>query len=134
VIFTASTGTLALTAPGSFSAGPITGFAGNDVIDLVGTQATGLSYSGSSTTGTLTVSGGGPIASLSFNGDYTTASFTAVSDGHGGTDIIDPPAGPKTALLGNYMSSTFPAVGNGSVGTIANDQTNAPQFNLVAHV
>jgi hypothetical protein len=82
---------LELGAAGSF-AGTIIGFSGSDAIDVLNTAVTGLSYSGTSTSGTLTVSGsGGTIAELKFSGDYTTASFALASDGHGGTDIIDPP-------------------------------------------
>src|SRR5262249_44821386 len=58
------------------------------------------------TSGVLTVSGsGGTIATLAFSGNYTTANFNAVSDGHGGTNIVDPPAGAGPALMAQYGAS-----------------------------
>jgi hypothetical protein len=126
VTFAATTGTLKLTAPGSF-AGTIAGFGSDDVIDLVSKQVTGLSYSGNSTSGVLTVTGSsGTIATLAFSGNYTTASFTAVSDGNGGTDIIDPPSGH--ALLANYTASSFTTAGDRHGGPLVSE----PQQNLAA--
>ena len=88
VDFTAADGNLALSAPSAFD-GSIKGFAGADDIDLLGQAITKLSYSGSSTLGALTVTGSsGTIATLAFNGDYKTTSFTFASDGHGGSDIL----------------------------------------------
>jgi hypothetical protein len=55
--------------------GTIQGFAGNDAIDLLGAAVTGLAYSGSTTSGVLTVSGSsGAIATLDFSGNYKTSS------------------------------------------------------------
>jgi hypothetical protein len=126
VTFAATTGTLKLTAPGSFG-GTIAGFGNSDVIDLVNKQVTGLSYSGTSTSGVLTVTGSsGTIATLAFTGNYTTASFTAVSDGNGGTDIIDPPTGH--ALLANYAASSFATAGDGHGGSLVSE----PHQNLAA--
>ena len=88
VAFKAPTGILELSSPSTFT-GTITGFANSDVIDLVNTAVTGLTYS----SGKLTVTGsGGTVATLQFGGTYTTASFVAVSDGRGGADIIKGPA------------------------------------------
>ena len=85
-----SGGTLKLTTPANF-AGQIAGFAGSDAIDLVNTSVTGLAYAGTGSSGTLTVSGAsGTAATLAFQGSYTTGNFTAVSDGNGGTLILDP--------------------------------------------
>jgi fibronectin-binding autotransporter adhesin len=88
VDFTASSGTLALGDAGAF-AGSISGFSGSDVIDLLSQPITGLAYSGSTTSGDLTVTGSsGTIAMLDFTGNYKTSSFTFASDGHGGGDIL----------------------------------------------
>ena len=88
VTFRASSGTLELGSAASFK-GEIAGFSGSDVIDLLGTNATGFSYSGSSTSGSLTLTGSsGTIATLAFTGSHSTSSFSLVSDGHGGTDIV----------------------------------------------
>jgi hypothetical protein len=93
VTFGAATGALDLAAAGTFD-GTIVGFLSNDVIDLTNTAVTGLAYSGNTTSGVLTVSGSsGTIATLAFHGDYSTSSFMTASDGHGGTDILDPRLG-----------------------------------------
>ena len=83
-----TSGTLALGDAGGFR-GIIEGFAGADEIDLLGQGVTRLAYSGSITSGVLTVFGStGTIAELSFDGDYRTSSFTFASDGHGGKGIL----------------------------------------------
>jgi hypothetical protein len=88
VDFRAADGTLALGDAGAFG-GIIDNFSGSDAIDLLGAGVTGLAYSGSSSLGVLTVSGsGGTIATLSFNGSYTSSSFTFAADGHGGSEIL----------------------------------------------
>jgi hypothetical protein len=72
---------LGLSAAGAF-AGHISGFRGNDVIDLVGTLADNKSFAG----GVLTLSvGATPVAHLQFNGAYSTSSFSLSSDHAGGT-------------------------------------------------
>src|SRR5207253_3096335 len=91
----------------------ISGFGGNDVIDLGG-----MSYSGTGTDKTATISAStltktvngetftlasmttsstvitvtenGQTATLTLKGDYTGHSFTFSSDGHGGTIMVDP--------------------------------------------
>jgi len=107
VTFENQSGTLDLEAPASF-AGTIAGFTGNDVIDLLNTSVTKLSYSGSGSSGVLTVSNaGGVVATLAFSGKYTTANFVAVSDGHGGTDIVDPAGGKTGSPLAVASPSAF---------------------------
>ena len=90
--FSASAGgTLALgnsSASAGFG-GTIAGFSAGDAIDLLGQGITGLAYSGSASSGALTVTGAtGTIATLGFNGSYTTSSFALASDGHGGSQIL----------------------------------------------
>ena len=81
-------GTLALGDARAFK-GTIEGFAGTDVIDLLGGRITRLAYSGGATSGVLTVFDSTErIAELSFDGDYRTSSFTFGSDGHGGDRIL----------------------------------------------
>jgi hypothetical protein len=94
VTFAASTGTLRLDTSTTF-AGTIGGqLAIGDVIDLAdinaGANAT-IGYSGNNSPGTLTVSDGTHTASIALLGNYSLANFTASSDGHGGTSVIDPP-------------------------------------------
>ena len=76
VDFATAGGTLALGDAGAFS-GTVSNFAVSDAINLLGQTITNLAYSGSSTSGVLTVNGSsGTIAELSFAGDYMTSSFT----------------------------------------------------------
>jgi hypothetical protein len=73
--------TLELLTPGDFG-GHISGFGGNDLIDLVNTVALNKSFAG----GVLTLSDGAtPVAHLNFNGAYSTSSFSLSPDHHGGT-------------------------------------------------
>jgi hypothetical protein len=68
-------------------------------IDLRGlaytSGATNLSWtrltSGANASGTLTVSSGAAVESLTLLGQYTAANFGATSDAFGGTLITDPP-------------------------------------------
>jgi hypothetical protein len=80
---TGSAATLDLGTPLDF-AGSIANFAGSDIIDLLQTAATTLSYTGN----VLTVlDNTQTVASLTFQGNYTQNDFTLSSDQHGGTDI-----------------------------------------------
>ncbi len=86
--------------PADFSA-TISGFGGNNRIDLQGIQNVTASYTGNTTAGTLTlvetINGNQvTVASLSFAGDFTRASFNVGNDGTGGTLIQD--ATPNAAL------------------------------------
>jgi autotransporter passenger strand-loop-strand repeat protein len=95
VVFS-SGGTLQLDASSHF-ASTISGFHLGDATDLQG-----LAFNPSSSTltwtqkksssGTLTIKEGSQTQSLALVGSYTTANFSATSDGHGGTLITDPPA------------------------------------------
>jgi hypothetical protein len=88
VNFAAAGGTLSLGDAAAF-AGTIDNFGSSDAIDLLGQAVTHLAYSGTSSSGTLTVTGlSGTIARLAFSGDYTPSSFAWASDGHGGTNIL----------------------------------------------
>ncbi len=63
-----------------------------------GSGATTVSWtqlvSGSSGSGTLTVSGGGHVANITLLGQYATGNFSISSDGNGGTLVTDPPITP----------------------------------------
>ena len=95
VTFAASTGTLKLDQPSTFS-GEIFNFAGDgtlsgsDHIDLKGMDYNTLQDSYAN--GVLTVTdGSGDTAKLNFNGSYVLANFAFASDGNGGTIVYDPP-------------------------------------------
>jgi hypothetical protein len=97
-----SSGTLMLGTPGSVTT-KMVGFGAtdathSDAIDLLNTVATKETYSGTASSGVLTVTNAAAatVATLNFTGDYTTASFHLVSDGNGGTLILDPPVNAGT--------------------------------------
>ena len=74
--------------------GTISGFDAKDQIDLADNSygpTTTLGYTANSgnTGGTLTVNDGFHSANLALLGNYTSASFAASSDGHGGTLVSD---------------------------------------------
>jgi hypothetical protein len=100
--FAGATGTLKIDNSSSFS-GTIAGqLAIGDVIDLADITAGAgakISYSGNNSPGTLTVSDGTHTASIALLGNYSVANFTASSDGHGGTSVVDPPVLPAGVTL-----------------------------------
>ena len=104
VSFAGTTGTLLIDHASSFT-GTITGQLGiGNIIDLADIAAgpnLTISYSGNDSPGTLTVSDGVHTANIALDGDYSLANFTAYSDGHGGTAIMDPPTYVGTGLDAN---------------------------------
>jgi T5SS/PEP-CTERM-associated repeat protein len=123
VTFAGATGTLKIDTASSFT-GAIAGqLAIGDVIDFAdittGANAT-IGYSGNNSPGTLTVSDGTHTASIALLGNYSLGNFTASSDGHGGTSVVDPPIGAAAAqsmaLLTNYMASSFVTPGATDTG------------------
>jgi hypothetical protein len=60
---------------------------------------------------------------LTFSGTYTASSFTLVSDGHGGTDIVDPAAASKPSAATSQLHQLVQSVaafgaGSGSADSI----------------
>jgi hypothetical protein len=82
----------------------IEGFASGRTIDLRGggfAPGATLSYSGTSTSGTLTVRDGSSVARIALLGQYAAANFKTASDGSGGLDITfaaAPAPAPAPAL------------------------------------
>jgi hypothetical protein len=102
VTFSGSTGTLIIDSAATFT-GPVIGFKGtgkvasSDIIDLrnVAFATATKSFTGTAANGTLTVSDSSlDTAHISLTGNYLTSTFFLSSDGHGGTDVIDPPLTP----------------------------------------
>ena len=104
VTFAGATGTLKIDNSSSFSGTIARQLAIGDVIDLTditaGANAT-ITYSGNNSPGTLTVSDGTHTTNISLQGNYSLANFTASSDGHGGTLVIDP---PTSLINGSYLA------------------------------
>ncbi len=100
------------------STGTISGFAKGDVIDLINTAATSVTYS----SGKLTVlNGSTTVTVLNLAGSYTTSEFDLSSDGHSGTDItIGPPVplGLSFAVAADKGASgdTVTVAGTGAAG------------------
>ena len=112
ITFAGYTGTLKINDSSSFT-GTIAGqLAIGNVIDLAditaGANAT-ITYSGNNSPGTLTVSDGTHTANIALQGNYSLANFTAYSDGHGGTSIIDPPTYVGTGLDANGWTTFTPS-------------------------
>ena len=112
VAFTGSSGTLII--DGSASAGhaldftgPVSGFGGQNVIDLPGIAfdaQTTLGYSTNSdqTGGTLSLADGTHCANIALLGNYMASCFTAAGDGHGGTVVVaEAPQAGDQSLLSN---------------------------------
>jgi hypothetical protein len=95
------------------------------------------------------VSDGTHTASIALLGNYSLANFTASSDGHGGTSVVDPPLGggntpaeylakdpsdlqgalnQQMALWGQYMASAFipSAFGIGSPSRVGQSEWGGP--------
>jgi len=85
VTFESASGRLGLAYAAGFAA-TIAGFAAGDVIRLIDTAATGLTYNAAKDT--LTIKNKGAlVATLQLSGDYTGDTFHLASDGKGGTQI-----------------------------------------------
>ena len=92
VAFNTGTGELVLDASQGYR-GTISGFIQQDTLDLTDIAfgiTTSAIFSGTGAGGTLTVSDGVHTAKLALAGDYLNSIFTASSDGHGGTLVVDP--------------------------------------------
>jgi hypothetical protein len=61
-----------------------------DFADIDPTKVQTPSYSGTGTGGTLNVTDGTHSANIALLGNYLASTFIASSDGHGGTNVIDP--------------------------------------------
>ena len=128
VSFAGATGSLAIDHSANFN-GTIGGqLAIGDVIDLAditaGAGAT-LSYSGNNSPGTLTVSDGVHTANIALLGNYTLANFTASSDGHGGTSIVDPPVSDNSSVPGIQMTDPMDAMLNHQLALFSQTMSSA---------
>ncbi|MEO8926849.1 MAG: hypothetical protein ABI306_06760, partial [Caulobacteraceae bacterium] len=63
-----------------------------DLRDIAFGGSTKATYSGTATTGTLTVTDGFHTAHIKLKGNYLSSHFKVSSDGHGGTTVVDPTA------------------------------------------
>ncbi|HXU98949.1 MAG TPA: hypothetical protein VG166_00445 [Caulobacteraceae bacterium] len=95
-------------------AGIISGFskAGGTSLDLEDVSFTGAtaSYSGTTSSGVLTVTDGTHTAKIKFAGNYTASTWILSSDGHGGVVVVDPlAADPSVHAIASAIASFAPA-------------------------
>jgi hypothetical protein len=106
----------------------------NEYIDLTAvtyTPAVNETYSGSTSSGVLTVTSGvTTVATISMTGSYFTSNFILSAGAGGGTIITDPSGGRvhsvDVALFGNYIAGSFvTAAGQG--GTVISNTAQGEQ-------
>jgi hypothetical protein len=83
-------------------AGEITGFSltgktSLDLLDIAFAGNAAATYSGSTTSGVLTISEGANTAHINLKGDYLSSTFTLSAATGGGTLVVDPPKAAATA-------------------------------------
>ncbi|HXU99359.1 MAG TPA: hypothetical protein VG166_02555 [Caulobacteraceae bacterium] len=111
VTFAGTTGVLELGVATAYT-GAVSGLSktGTDWLDLADiaftSGVTKATYSGTTASGTLTVTDGTHTAHIKLMGNYTASTFTVSSDGHGGTKVVDPAAAstPSAAPLAQAMA------------------------------
>ncbi len=142
VFFTATTGELKLgsskTYTGKISGFSKTGTTSLDLLDIAFTGTTTAHYSGTTTSGVLTVTEGANTAKITLEGNYLASTFTLSAAPGGGTLVVDP---PRTAMPGHAINPApqgfiaamagFIALGGGSVG-VGGEAWRTPPPTLVA--
>ncbi len=104
-------GTLELAHSQAYT-GRITGFSltGGTALDLTdigytkGVTTATLVENGIKTAGVLTVTDGTHTAKITLAGNFSNSTFTTSSDGHGGTKVVDPPAGASAAGVARFVA------------------------------
>ena len=109
---TASFATLELGQSQGYT-GTITGFStvGGSMLDLddiAFVSASEATYSGTSTSGVLTVTDGTHTAHINLKGNYLASTFVCASDGHGGTIIHDPTRAHASAAAAQPLTPIQP--------------------------
>jgi hypothetical protein len=124
VTFSGTSGELELAHSQAY-AGTITGFSltgttSLDLRDIVYDAATTTAtYSGTTASGTLTVTDGTHTATIKLIGDYTASAFNVASDGHGGTTVTDPPAPAQPHAFIAAMATLGAGAGGPTTATTA---------------
>jgi len=143
VTFTGTTGELKLggskTYTGEISGFSKTGATSLDLLDIAFAGTTTAHYSGTATSGVLTVTEGANTAKITLEGDYLSSTFTLSAAPGGGTLVVDPPKAPTPAhVVGpaptrQFVAAMagFGALAGGSVG-MGGDTWQPPPPTLVA--
>jgi hypothetical protein len=129
VAFTTATGGVLELAHSTIYTGKISGFSKTgasalDLLDIAFGSKTKATFSGTSTSGVLTVTDGTHTARIALTGNYTASSFNVASDGHGGTTVKDP-----TAALVSAIAAFAPA--RGEMAAAAARAEPAPRLSLI---
>jgi hypothetical protein len=111
-----------------------------DLGDIAYVKGTTIAtFSGTATSGTLTVTDGTHTAKIKLTGDYRTSAFTTSSDGHGGTLVVDPtasatpppahtpPSAPFVAAMAGFASRGGSAVIGDSTSEAAPNRLATPR-------
>jgi len=110
--FSGPRGVLALAKSQSYT-GAITGFSKTggtslDLADIGFVSAAEATFSGTATSGVLTVTDGVHTARITLIGDYRASAFTASSDGHGGVVVVDPAAAHRFIAAAASLGAATP--------------------------
>jgi hypothetical protein len=123
-VFTGATGILELAKSQAYT-GAVTGLSKSgtnqlDLVDIAFTSGvTKASYSGTSASGTLTVTNGVHSAHIKLMGNYLGSSFLIGSDGHGGTLIHDPATPGPPAGGAAFIAAMAGFAGQAAAGHLA---------------
>jgi hypothetical protein len=115
VTFSGTNGMLELAQSQGYT-GSITGFSTTggtslDLRDIGFVSSAEASFSGTATSGVLTVTDGVHTAHIHLTGNYLASTWTASSDGLGGTIVVDPaaPKSPAAPLISPATAHRFVA-------------------------
>jgi hypothetical protein len=102
VTFAGTTGVLELAKSTTYT-GTVTGFSKTgatslDLADIAFGAGTKATYSGTTASGTLTVTDGVHTAKIRIAGNYLASAWVVSTDGHGGTKVVDPTAAASLPL------------------------------------
>ncbi|HEY2179971.1 MAG TPA: hypothetical protein VGH15_15480, partial [Caulobacteraceae bacterium] len=116
------------TYTGKVSGLSTTGTNALDLLDIGFTSGTTkATYSGTATSGTLTVTDGTHTAKITLLGNYVGHTFTPSSDGHGGTKVVDPATSAGGGGAGHVVPlvTAMAAFGTGAPAGV--DRATQPQ-------
>jgi len=100
-----------------------------DLLDIGFVASSEATFSGTSSSGVLTVSDGTNTANIKLVGDYITTTFTAASDGHGGT-IVTASIAPRTPAATHPFLSAMAGLG-GSAGNVLHTGLSPPANRVI---
>jgi len=95
-----------------------TGGTALDLGDIGFVSSTEATFAGTASGGVLTVTDGTHTAHIVLAGDYRASTFTASSDGHGGTIVVDPTVAAPTATIHRFVAAAA-SLGVGGGGSMS---------------